>query len=260
MSRLGWSGNTWEVSAERVSLVRDSRIARVVEVGTDSQVVELDLSAAALIVVDMQNDFCSLGGWLDHIGVDVREPSGLVPKINRVTTALRTMEVPIIWLNWGNRADRANLPPGVLHVYNPDGESTGIGDPLPHSGSAVLQRGSWSAAPVDELVRADNDIRVDKYRMSGFHDTELDGILRNLHVTTVLFAGVNVDQCVYSTLIDAASLGYDVILLRDCSATTSPSFCSEATYYNVVQCFGFVACGVSIIEAINAKFGAGGRV
>ena len=61
--------------------------------------------------------------------------------------------MPVIWLNWGNRPDRANLPPGVLHVYDPDGESIGIGDALPGSGSHVLEAGSWSAAMVDGLAR-----------------------------------------------------------------------------------------------------------
>ena len=77
--------------------------------------------------------------------------------------------------------------------------------------------------------------------MSGFWDTALDSILRNLGATTLLFAGVNVDQCVLATLQDASCLGYDCILLEDCSATTSPDYCLAATLYNVRQCFGFVA-------------------
>ena len=86
--------------------------------------------------------------------------------------------------------------------------------------------------------------------MSGFFDTELDAVLRNLDVTTLLFAGVNVDQCVYATLCDAAGLGYDCVLLDDCCATTSPSFCVEATRYNVAQCYGFVADGADLVAAL----------
>ncbi|MHB8190571.1 MAG: cysteine hydrolase family protein [Ferrimicrobium sp.] len=252
VSRLGWAGNAWEVSEKEVSLIRERRPVRAVRISASPQLLELDLAATALIVVDMQNDFCSLGGWLDEIGVDVGEPTRVIPHINQVSTALRLVDTPVIWLNWGNRVDRANLPPGVLHVYNSDGASIGIGDPLPRSRSAVLQSGSWSAALADTLVSAEGDIRVDKYRMSGFPDTELDGILRNLRVTTVLFAGVNVDQCVYATLVDAANLGYDVVLLRDCAATTSPAYCVEATHYNVAQCFGFVADGSELVDAIGS--------
>ena len=86
--------------------------------------------------------------------------------------------------------------------------------------------------------------------MSGFWDTPLDSILRNLGVTTLLFAGVNVDQCVLCTLQDANFLGYDCILLEDCSATTSPSFCTEATLYNVRQCFGFTASSAGLMAGL----------
>ena len=104
----------------------------------------------------------------------------------------------------------------------------------------MLEKGSWGAAIVAELHAEETDIYVDKYRMSGFWDTPLDSILRNLGVDTLLFGGVNLDQCVFATLMDAVSLGYDAILLEDCCATTSPAFCVDATLYNVKQCFGFV--------------------
>ncbi len=61
--------------------------------------------------------------------------------------------------------------------------------------------------------------------MSGFQDTMLDSILRNLGVTSLLFAGVNADQCVLCTLQDANFLGYDCLLIEDCTATTSPEYC-----------------------------------
>jgi nicotinamidase-related amidase len=87
--------------------------------------------------------------------------------------------------------------------------------------------------------------------MSGFHDTLLDSILRNLNVTTLLFAGVNADQCVLCTLQDANFRGYDCLLLEDCSATTSPAFCMEATLYNVRQCFGFVCQSGDIADQLS---------
>jgi nicotinamidase-related amidase len=166
--------------------------------------------------------------------------------------ALRAHQVPVIWLNWGNRPDRLNLSPALLHVYNPTGAGVGLGDPLPGSGAKVLERGSWSAAIVDELEADPADIHVAKYRMSGFQDTELDSILRNLGVTTVLFAGVNADQCVLCTLQDANFHGYDCLLLQDCTATTSPDYCMAATVYNTRQCFGFVAGSAAIIAGLAA--------
>lgn len=210
-----------------------------------------DLARTAVVVVDMQNDFCHPDGWLAHIGVDVAPARAPIAPLQRLLPSLRMADVPVIWLNWGNRPDRANLPPSVLHVYDPDGRSTGIGKPLPSNGAPVLEEGSWAAAVVSELTPEPEDIAVSKFRMSGFQDTALDSILRNLDIRTVLFAGVNADQCVVCTLQDANFLGYDVILLEDCSATTSPGFCMEATLYNVRQCFGFVTSGADILAAME---------
>jgi nicotinamidase-related amidase len=85
--------------------------------------------------------------------------------------------------------------------------------------------------------------------MSGFWDTPLDAILRNLRVDTLFFAGVNADQCVIWTLADANFLGYDCVMLEDCCATTSPGFCWDATLYNVRQCMGFTATSTDLIGA-----------
>jgi len=218
--------------------------------------VVFDLGRTALVVVDMQNDFCAPGGWLSHIGVDVSPLGTPIGPIDRLARALRANDVPIIFLNWGNRPDRANLPTSILHVYDADGTGTGIGDPLPN-GSAVLEHGSWSSALVAGIEVADGDLFVDKYRMTGFVDTELDSILRNLDISTVLFAGVNLDQCVYATLTDAAALGYDCVLVEDCCATTSPAECTTATLYNVAQCFGFVSSSAAIFAGLHEREGGG---
>ena len=195
----------------------------------------------------MQNDFCHPDGWLASIGVDITPAQAVIEPIKRAVGWLRDNGVTIIWLNWGNRSDQANLPPGVLHVYDPAGAGVGIGAPARPGGSPTLQAGSWSAALVDDLRPERGDISINKYRMSGFFDTELDSVLRNAAITTVLFAGVNSDQCVLATLTDAACLGYDVILLEDCAGTTSPSFCHDATVYNVAQCFGFVTTAQALM-------------
>ncbi|MBE3639526.1 cysteine hydrolase family protein [Mangrovicoccus algicola] len=244
--------NAWSVSAAEVSLVRARDAARPVTLGDRDRKVTLDIGRTAIVVVDMQNDFCHPQGWLAHIGVDVAPCRAPIAPLQALLPMLREAGVPVIWLNWGNRPDRANLPPSVLHVYDPDGRSTGIGKPLPGNGAHVLEEGSWAAAVVDELAPAPGDIAVSKYRMTGFQDTELEAILRNLDVTTVLFAGVNADQCVLNTLTDAVARGFDAVLLEDCSATSSPAFCMEATLYNVRQCYGFVCDGADLRAALEA--------
>ncbi len=232
-------GTQWRVNRHHADLTRPPRPVRRVEVTAQPKSLALDLGRTAMLVIDMQNDFCTKGGWLDHIGVDYTPARKPIAPLQRLLPALRRADVPVIWVNWGNRPDKLNLSPCLLHVYNGDGRSVGIGDPLPGSGAPVLQKDSWAAAVVDELEIAPTDVRVDKYRMSGFWDTPLDAILRNLGVTTVLFGGVNADQCVLATLMDANFLGYDTILVEDCAATTSPAYCWDAALYNVRVCFGF---------------------
>jgi ureidoacrylate peracid hydrolase len=239
--------NSWRLSPDAVDLRRPPRAERPLELAALPQRLTLDLARTAVVVVDVQNDFCAPEGWLASIGVDV---SGApVAALEATLPRLRAVDVPVVWLNWGNRPDRANLPPGVAHVYDPDGQSTGIGDPLPN-GSRVLELGSWSAAVVDGLTVDPRDLHVAKYRMSGFWDTPLDSVLKNLRVDTLLFAGVNVDQCVLATLIDAACLGYDVVLVEDLCGTTSPEFCTQATVYNVRQCFGFTTTSAELLAGL----------
>lgn len=246
--------NVWTAGDTGISLVRPARPSRPVTVAARPVAVELDLARTALVVVDLQNDFCHPDGWLASIGVDV---SGAGPAIDTLAAglpSLRAAGTAVVWLNWGTFATRRNVPPNALHVYDPDGLGVGIGSSTP-TGHPVLERGSWGAAVVDRLLAADvadpADTWVAKHRMSGFWDTELDSVLRNLDVDTLLFAGVNADQCVLATLIDAACAGYDVVLLEDASATTSPAFCWDATVYNVRQCFGFTTTLAALTAAAS---------
>lgn len=249
---LGVTPNGWNVNATDADITRPALEPRPITITTETKTLRLDLAKTAIVVIDMQNDFCHPDGWLGHIGVDVTPARKPIIPLNTLIPVLRSVQVPIIWLNWGNRPDLLNISAGLRHVYNATGEDIGLGDPLPNNGSPVLQVGSWGAAIVEELDQQTQDIHIDKYRMSGFWDTPLDSILRNLGKTTLFFAGVNADQCVMATLQDANFLGYDCILVKDCTATTSPEYCWLATLYNVKQCFGFVCDSQAILEEIHS--------
>jgi nicotinamidase-related amidase len=248
---LGFAPNAWSVNETFADITRPSKTPQPVILSTETKTLRLDLAKTAIIIVDMQNDFCHPDGWLAHIGVDVTPARQPIVPLQYLLPQLRAVSIPIIWLNWGNRPDLLNISAASLHVYNPTGDGVGLGDPLPSNGAKVLMEGSWAAAVVDELPQLPDDIRIEKYRMSGFWDTPLDSILRNLGITTILFAGVNADQCVLTTLCDANFLGYDCILVKDCSATTSPEYCWLATLYNIKQCFGFVTNSSAIVTAVN---------
>jgi nicotinamidase-related amidase len=248
---LGVAPNAWAVNAEIADITRPPLEPKPIALATETKTLRLDLAKTAILVIDMQNDFCHPDGWLAHIGVDVTPARAPINPLKTFLPQLRKVNVPIIWLNWGNRPDLLNISAGLRHVYNSTGDAIGLGDPLPKNGAKVLMAGSWAAAVVDELEQKPEDISVDKCRMSGFWDTPLDSILRNLGKTTLLFGGVNADQCVMATLQDANFLGYDCILVKDCTATTSPEYCWLATLYNVKQCFGFVTDSQAILKAIS---------
>jgi nicotinamidase-related amidase len=251
MTPLGPSTrNRWRVSETSADLVRTPVSSRPLPLEAQPKPVTIDLSATGMIVIDMQNDFCHPNGWLASIGVDVAPARGPIQPLVALLPELRSACVPVIWVNWGTRPDRLNLSPALRHVYDPSARGTGLGDKLERTGFPVLQAGSWSARIVDELTVSDTDIHVAKHRMSGFWDTPLDSILRNLRLDTLLFGGVNLDQCVLHTLADANFLGYDTILVEDCAATTNPDFCREATLLNIRQIFGFTVMSSDILKGL----------
>ncbi len=251
LRKLGIPPNAWTVSTEFADITRPPIDPHPITLNTHTKTVRLDLAKAAILIVDMQNDFCHPDGWLAGLGVDVTPARAPIGPLKSLLPSLRSVQVPVLWVNWGNRPDLLNISAGLRHVYKPSGEGVGLGDPLPKNNAPVLTKGSWAAAVVDELEQPPQDICVDKYRMSGFWDTPLDSILRNLGRTTLFFGGVNTDQCVMATLQDANFLGYDCILLEDCTATTSPEYCMQATLYNVKQCFGFVSDSVMLLESLT---------
>ena len=217
------------------------------------QNVVLDLRRTAIVIIDLQNDFCTREGWVDSLGFDCTVDRAPIAPLQKLLPALRTAGVPVVWVNWGNRPDLANMPPNQIHLYDNGGEGVGLGYPLPSGKGNVLEKDSWAAAIVDELAPQAGDILVDKHRISGFWDTPLDSILKNLGVKSIFFAGCNTDQCVLHTLTDANFLGYGCVMLDDCCATSSPAFCTEATIWNVKKCFGFVTGSQQVLDALPAQ-------
>jgi ureidoacrylate peracid hydrolase len=251
MTRLGSTpNNSWRVSATHADLVRTPPSPRPLTLNALPKPITIDLARTGIIVIDMQNDFCHPDGWLAAIGVDITAARTPIAPLTALLPHLRTQGVPIIWVNWGTRPDRLNLSPALRHVYDPSGNGQGLGDALAHTGAPVLQAASPSAQIVAELTPPAGDIHIAKHRMSGFWDTPLDSILRNLRLDTLLFAGVNLDQCVLHTLADANFLGYDTILVEDCAATTNPDFCREATLLNIRQIFGFTVTSTALLEGM----------
>ncbi|RAI45869.1 cysteine hydrolase family protein [Rhodoplanes roseus] len=241
------------------SLVRPRRPERIVRFPqTSGAPVEIDLARTALLVVDMQNDFLHPDGWFPQAGIDTAAALAIVPGINGLAAALRLAGVPVVFVNWGVRADVANLPAGLIAKGTRGGTRPGYGDPSPSGRDNILVQGQWGAATIAALPVAAQDLVVHKHRFSGFHDNELDSVLRARDVTTLLFAGINTDRCVFATLTDASFRGYDCVLLSDLCATVSPTSVTDTILTLTDLLYGAVASGAALQAALDAVLAGAG--
>jgi Isochorismatase family len=134
------SSTAWQVDASHADLTRCAERAQPPhDIAAHGKTLTRDLSRTALIVVDMQNDFCHPQGWLASIGVDVAPARAPIAPLAHLLPAWRAQGLPVIGVNWGNRPDRTNLSPSLLHVYNPDARSRGLAAPLPTGLAPVLR-------------------------------------------------------------------------------------------------------------------------
>ncbi|KAK8851499.1 Peroxyureidoacrylate/ureidoacrylate amidohydrolase RutB [Apiospora arundinis] len=209
--------------------------------------ITIDPAQSALVVVDMQNYF------LDARCRDY--PAGLatVEPLLKVIGKCREVGVQVIWLNWGLREiDLPVIPASVQRSFSRsliDPSHTplrhGLGADLGDGKGRTLMAGEWNAEIYAPLVSAGavrpEDVQCAKDRMSGLWN-ESQPLCRHLEDTgtnTLLFAGVNTDQCVLSTLTDAYNQGWDCVMVEDCCATTTPNG-QGVCLWNVANSYGFV--------------------
>jgi ureidoacrylate peracid hydrolase len=242
--------NAWTLEGGRVSLVRAPKPPRPVQMDAEPQPIAFDRARSALVVVDMQNDFCHPEGWFAQKGIGIRAARKPIATIARLLPAWRAAGGAVVWLNWGIRADRLNLSPTVQFKGKRSAGGVGYAEHSPIDHGPSLVQGSWGAQVIDELAVAPGDITVHKHRLSGFWDNELDSILRQQGLTTLLFAGINTDRCVFSTLQDANFLGYDCVLLKDACGTSSPAYVTRGIHFMVQQLHGFVASAESLLGSL----------
>jgi hypothetical protein len=151
--RLGISEQYhWRATPALVDMSMPVPEPRPMTLASEPQNVRIDLRRTAIVVIDMQNDFCTKGGWVAHLGGNYEIDRAPIAPLQNLLPALRSAGVPVVWVNWGNRPDLANMPPNQLHLYKPTGTGIGLGEPLPEHGAHVLEKDSWAAAVVDELA------------------------------------------------------------------------------------------------------------
>jgi nicotinamidase-related amidase len=191
-------------------------------------------SSAALIIIDMQNEFCI------NEDQSIKEHClSIIENINKVAFDFRSKNLNVIWLNWGVDKGLTGMSPFQKEKFNNFQYPASMEWKRQlNSSMNILQEGSWSAQIVTELEVDPSDVLISKKRMSGFWFTNLDTVLKGLKIKNLYFAGINTDQCVLATLQDAHFAGYGCTLLEDCSTTSSPNYCLEASLYNIKNCFG----------------------
>lgn len=194
--------------------------------------------SSALVVVDMQNDFCAPGGYVDRVmGKDVSAAAAVAAVIDRLLAAARAAAVPVVWL----RADysRARIPDSMKVKL----EARGIS-------ATCCAPGTWgadwfAAAP------AGGEAVVTKHTYSGFSGTDLERRLAALGRRTLVFSGVQTQVCVESTLRDAHSLGYFCVVPEDAVGSHTPAL-HRATLDNVRFLFGDVCAAADVLAAWRA--------
>jgi len=165
----------------------------------------------ALLVVDMQNDYCSPGGASDRNGRDLSATQQIVPPLRELIASARRVGIPVVWA-------RYTLGPGSVGLSGP--EILRRGHNFANADATV--KGTWGHEIIAELpCQPDEDQVFDKRRLSCFVGTELDVCLRGRGIKTMVVTGVVTQGCVETTVRDAACYDYYVAVPRDCVASTT---------------------------------------
>jgi ureidoacrylate peracid hydrolase len=221
--------------------------------------LEIDPQQTAIIVVDMQNDFGSEGGMFARAGIDITAIQAAVAPTARVLDMARRTGMPVIYLKMAFASDLSNAggpeaPNRILHLRLGVGEP--VATPEGHE-SRVLIEDTWNTNILTELTPQPDERVVVKHRFSGFFETNLDALLRNLGITTLVFTGCTTSVCVESTLRDAFFRDYRCLVLADCTAEPIGHGLErsnhDASLLLIQVMFGWVSDSTTFIEALAAQ-------